>query len=107
MRKMARMSLACLLVGLACLEPYSPPSTKDLQLLVVDGFLNSGSGLARVKLSRSLPLDATTSYPAERSASVVIESESGTQFFLPPTAPGNYEAHRNDLHVGEAYKLLI
>lgn len=103
----ARVCLTFLFIAVACLDPYVSPSMKDLNLLVVDGFLNTGDGIARVKLSRSLPLDAATPYPRESGATVTVESENGTRFGLPETSSGNYETIRNDLHAGTSYRLLI
>ena len=65
MRIPSRALIAFLFVAVACLEPYAPPTMRDLRLLVVDGYLNSQTGLARVKLARSQPLDSELPYPAE------------------------------------------
>ena len=91
----------------SCLEPYTLPPTVDKRLLVVDGFINSLSGLAKVKLSRSQPLDAIFPYPAERFASVFVESENNQRFQLPETQSGIYETVRSDLQVGLSYRLHI
>lgn len=80
---------------------------KDINLLVVDGFLNSKSGVARVKLSRTLPLDATRDYPAEPGAQVQVENENGIRFTLPENFPGIYQTVRNDLAIGSSYRLLL
>jgi hypothetical protein len=103
----SRASIAFLFIAFACLEPYSPPTMRDLRLLIVDGFLNSQTGLSRVKLSRSQPLDSNLPYPQEVGANVRIEGESTPGFQLSETSPGMYQAVRPDLQVGSRYRLLI
>jgi hypothetical protein len=103
----SRASIAVLFIALACLEPYSPPTMRDLRLLVVDGFLNSQTGLCRVKLARSQPLDSNLPYPEEMGANVRIEGESTPGFRLSETSRGIYEAVRSDLQVGSRYRLFV
>ena len=106
-RMPARSSIVILFVALACLDPYSPPTMRDLRLLVVDGFLNSQTGLARVKLARSQPLESELPYPIEYNAAVFVEGEAGLRFLLPHAGQGIYQAFRSDLQVGSRYRLLI
>jgi hypothetical protein len=106
-RNAARSCIAGLFIVLACLDPYAPPVQHDLRLLVVDGFLDSRQGLARAKLSRTLPIDKDTPYPAESGASVVVEDDDGVRFTLAEVSAGLYEAERNDLQAGKGYRLLI
>jgi hypothetical protein len=106
-RNAARACIAALFIVMACLEPYAPPVQRDLGYLVVDGFLDSRRGLASVKLTRTLPLEADTPYPAESGASVVVEADNGSRFSLSEVSPGLYQAERSDLHIGTAYRALI
>lgn len=99
------IALLCLTVG--CLDPYQAPSTRNINALVVDGFLDSKNGIAKVKLSRTLPLDATAGYPVEFGATVHVEDENGNRFGVLETLPGDYQVVRNDLMVGRNYRLLI
>lgn len=93
---------------LSCLDPYPPPpSLADVKLLVVDGFLNSREGLAQVRLSRTLPLDAEISYPTETDASVRVEDELGNIFALPEQSAGNYQTNHPALIIGRKYRVLI
>src|SRR5690349_15120337 len=96
----AKVALCVVFVAASCLEPYpAPPGSENLNLLVVDGFLNSTSGLAQVKLTRSLPLHAEFGYPLEGGASVEVENENGGTFVLPETSPGIYSAITGSLQV--------
>src|SRR6185503_592525 len=83
------VSLLCLVFALGCLDPYTPPGVRDVNLLVVDGFLNSSTGLARVKLTRSLTHDSQLSYPIEQGAEVIVESDEGVSFAIPEVVPGS------------------
>jgi hypothetical protein len=104
----ALASTLWLLIVSACLDPYPPPVSKgEINFLVVDGFLNSGSGLARVKLSRAQPLQATADFPVERRAIVQVSRADGTTFNIPEVTPGTYEAVRGDLQIGESYRLIV
>lgn len=75
-------SIVILLCCVGCLEPYYPKlNTSSLGALVVDGFVGT-DGTARVKLSRSIELDANGRSPLEKGAQVSIESSNGDVFSL-------------------------
>jgi hypothetical protein len=104
----ARIIVWLLIIGASCLDPFPPPrGAANLNLLVVDGFLNSASGLAQVRLTRTLPLDATDAYPVESGALVEVEDEHGATFTVPEESPGLYSLITNNLHVGDRYRLII
>src|SRR5678815_2443580 len=104
----AKVALYFVFVAASCLEPYpAPPGSENLNLLVVDGFLNSTSGLAQVKLTRSLPLNVEYGYPLEGGASVEVEDENGGTISLPETSPGIYSAISGSLQVGKRYRLKV
>jgi len=107
-RLAANICIAVVFAVAGCLDPYpAPVSRGEVNFLVVDGFLNSASGLARVKLSRALPLEVTSKYPVEAKAIVRVSRADGTMFTVPETSPGIYERQRPDLLIGESYRLLI
>jgi hypothetical protein len=104
----ARLGIVFILIVTGCLDPYPPPVTDaEVNFLVVDGFINSGTGEATVKLSRALPIDASEAHPPVRRAQVRVEKDDGTAIFLTENTPGNYTTVRNDLHIGSSYKLII
>jgi len=97
-----------LLMMMACVEPYSPPSSKqDMELLVVDGFLNGTSSSANIKLTRTVPLSMAILNPEETGATVSIESDEGDLFALTETGKGVYEAGHLNLDPSSDYRLKI
>src|SRR5947207_2206558 len=91
-----------LVIVAACIDPFPPPpGTESLDLLVVDGFLNGSTGVAEVRLSRSLPLSSGDGYPNEGGATVRVIDESGNAFLLPEVVsePGVYRAINNSLSI--------
>jgi len=107
-RMAANLCVAVVLFVTGCIDPYPPPLSKgEVNFLVVDGFLNSGNGVARVKLSRALPLESSARYPTEQKAVVQVEGDNGVIFSLPEVSAGTYQAVRSDLTIGSRYRLLI
>ncbi|MBA4054026.1 MAG: hypothetical protein C0490_04875, partial [Marivirga sp.] len=77
----------------ACLEPYPPPeSVLDLEILVVDGFLNSTDGSATVRLSHAVPLSSDVTFEPEANATVRIHADNGDSFMLTLQDSGRYFA---------------
>ncbi len=92
----------------SCVEPYEPPyGERDTDFLVVDGFLDSGSKMAEVKLSIAMPLDTSTTYNPVRQAIVQVEHEDGTVIALPETAAGTYSAFSTRIETGKKYTLRV
>jgi len=90
-----------------CLEPYSPPELAlGEDLLVVDGFLTSGSG-GEIRLSRTGNLSEENGSIAETGAYIELESEGGNLLPLKEATPGKYVLQVGKPAVGEAYSLRI
>ncbi|HRI79027.1 MAG TPA: DUF4249 family protein, partial [Cyclobacteriaceae bacterium] len=97
-----------LLMIASCVEPYTPPVTKDeSNLLVVEGFINTITNTVQVKLSRSVALSKKQTFPAELKATVSIESEDGTKIPLLEKTGGNYEKTGLTLNASKKYRLRI
>lgn len=80
-----------MIVVFGCIEPYDPPlKNEDINLLVVDGFLNATGDSATVSLTRTLPVKSADAAPKESGAQVWIEDDEGSVFMLTETAPGLY-----------------
>mgnify|MGYP005811536553 CR=1 FL=1 len=76
-----------------CLEPYYPPiESSDVDILVVDGVLDTSTGEASVSLSRGVALSEPDSFPRIIRAFVAIEDEQGNAYPLAEAADGNYRA---------------
>jgi hypothetical protein len=101
-------SSCLILLAAACVDPYDPPySDKAVNFLVVDGFLNSGSKSAEIKLSIAVPLASSTVSNPLSKAVVQIEGEDGTRILLPETRSGTYSAASLNVSTGKKYQLRI
>ena len=106
--KYGRGILLAMLIVCGCVEPYDPPlNNKDLNLLVVDGFLNATNDRATVRLSHTLPVKSTDAMPAESGALVWIEDDQGTAFVLTETTNGVYEGDVPGAGSHASYRLSI
>jgi hypothetical protein len=107
--KVKRLFLPMALALAACVEPYDPPvDDRDLNLLVVDGFLNVSNGTASVTLTRTLPVESTNAVPPESGAFVRLEDDRGTLYALfENSAPGVYSGPVSDVSFDRNYRLLI
>ena len=97
---------ACVLLT-ACVDPYQPPVISgDVDIVVVDGFLNSTDKSATVVLSRAVALGGGSSEP-ESSASVNVEDENGSTYALVESTQGTYTAANLPLLETSKYRLRI
>jgi Domain of unknown function (DUF4249) len=111
---MTKMGFTILLAGIVfilicCYDPYTPNVlTKNLDYLVVDGFLSTSDSSSSVALSRTLPIYSLDSLPAENDATVRIEDmESTASFTLTPQAHGVYTGSRLSISINKQYRLHI
>ncbi len=75
----------------SCRTPFDPEvSALDGSFLVVEGYLDSEGTKSRLRLSRSLPLDADTAFAAELGAMVTLYSASGESYPLAEGGDGEY-----------------
>ena len=99
---------ASLVILTAWLEPYPPPEgTLDLDILVVDGFLNSTDGSASVRLSHAVPLSNDVTFEAEADATVRIQADDGNSFVLALQDSGVYIATGLEIDPNRKYQLQI
>lgn len=91
----------------SCVEPYFPEVLESPQnFLVVNGHL-SANGRTTVQLVRTQNLDAIGLPPAERMATVMVESEQGERFGLHEIDEGVYSHANLQLSIGARYRLYI
>lgn len=96
-----------LLLMSACLEPFHPDVPEEqIQLLVVDGYINIGPGKTTIKLSQVRTLQQGVSYDGLRDATVEVIDVEGTRYSLPATINGEYSADLN-LSDDHTYKLSV
>jgi hypothetical protein len=90
-----------------CLDPYNPPAvTSPEKYLVVDGFINSGSGPTVFRLSYSMNIGDTSSTEIG-DAKVFVEGKTGAKFELHHTGKGQYKTDQLSLNPSEEYRLNI
>jgi hypothetical protein len=92
----------------SCIEPYNPPAIKEIvDILVVDGFVNSTDSSAVVKLSRAIALSDTGEPAPELNAAVRIEDENGNFYPLVETGNGNYAIQKMNVNPSLKYRLAF
>lgn len=92
----------------ACKQEYPlPKETRNLNLLVVEGLLNSGPGQTIVRLSRSFNPSDIGSVVPELRAQVTVEGESGSTFVLTGNTKGEYINNQLNLNGNQKYRLRI
>lgn len=92
----------------ACKQEYPlPRETNDLNLLVVEGLLNSGPGPTVVRLTRTFnPTDVGSVVP-EVNAQVSVEGENNSTFVLTGNTKGEYINNQLNLDNAVKYRLRI
>ncbi len=99
--------LSILLAG--CKERFEPKILKtDLNLLVVDGFLNNSSETTEIRLSRTSKLNEGTAGIPESNAQLYVEDEAGNIiYYFQETGNGVYIVPGMNLDLNRKYKLKI
>jgi hypothetical protein len=91
-----------------CIEPYQPPAvTEDLNLLVVDGFVNCSTGSASIRLSHSIKLSDKQNPAMETGAQVSIKDSDGIKYLLTETDAGTYTLTGVTFDLSKTYQLHI
>jgi hypothetical protein len=93
-----------------CVDSYQPKlSSENAAYLVVDGFLDTNTQSATVKLSRSVGIGLNEPLPAESTAMVSIENKQGDRFVLSEndTVAGTYYAEKMQVNANDIYQLHI
>lgn len=94
-------------VVLACREPFEPENTQEsLSVLVVEGYLDTEGLESDLKISRTVPINATSVLNPESGAIVTVSSGNGEVYSMTETAPGVY-AFAQDLPENADYRLEI
>jgi hypothetical protein len=97
-----------MLLALSCTEPFDPPVTdQEVNILVVDGFLNATSKTITVKLNYARPLASTEPYTPEQQARVFLEPDIGAGIQLAQTQPGVYKLEQLQTNINNSYRLRI
>jgi hypothetical protein len=98
--------LFCVLCG--CLEPYNPPViSQNIDILVVDGFINAADGSARVVLSHASALSNDSVGAPEINAVVTISDNAGGDYQLFEYTPGTYTTQGIPIDNSHEYQVFI
>jgi hypothetical protein len=102
-----------MLFGAACVEPYTPPVISgNVDILVIDGFVDATAGEVTVKLSRAVQLtDPNGSAPVSEDPSnpivVSLEDDQGNIVSLDKIEEGNYRRSALALDYARTYRLHV
>lgn len=98
--------LLVLVLG-ACKDKYNAPiHIPATGYLVVEGFINAGSGSTNITLSRATGLDSPYVIP-EYHALVSVESGDGNSYPLTELANGQYTVSQVPVDINQKYRLRI
>jgi hypothetical protein len=97
-----------MILFICCKQEYIPQlEEKNLSLLVVEGFLNSGQGPTNIHLSRTVDLANRAATKSELGAQVRVEGENGSSFTLTGNPNGEYSIAQLALANNVKYRLWI
>jgi hypothetical protein len=91
----------------SCKEEFNPRlNDTDINLLVVEGYIDINSDESIIKLSRTQPLQSFQPFVPEKDAILTLRDERGNSWKFEETQGGNYKARLN-LPINQNYRLLI
>lgn len=82
--------LIFLIVGNSCIKQFTPETTEDKDLLVVEGLITDRPGLDTIKLSTSMPLGIKSSAKPLSGCEVTISDDLGNTFSTNEIVAGSY-----------------
>jgi len=75
--------------------------------LVIEGNLTNIKGVQTVRISRTVPFDATNDFPAVSGATVTLHTSKGELTYFTEASPGIYESYDLAGVAGETYTLKV
>jgi hypothetical protein len=101
-------SYSLLFLFMGCVDSYHPALNKDeVDIMVVNGFINASDRSAYVDLSHANSVSSTTDPKAESNATVTISDEDGVSFTLHEKEAGHYTAEELSLARDSKYQLTV
>ena len=92
----------------ACVEPFDARvSANQLDVLIIDGYINVGSGETRITLSKVSTLAEGDAIEYEEDAEVYIQNDVNEAFLLTETDAGIYTSGELNLPADKQYRLYI
>ena len=99
--------ITLLVIAGGCKQTYDPPAgSKNIRLLVVEGFINAGQGPTTIFLSRTGDLQ-DQSKRSELGAKVRVEGDDGSAFLLVDSLNGKYSFPQLSINSNVKYRLHI
>ncbi|MEM9987755.1 MAG: DUF4249 domain-containing protein, partial [Bacteroidota bacterium] len=95
------------LLALSCVTPFAPEAPNYENVVVIDARLSDGPDRARVKLSRSLPLEQGAEINPIFGARAWVEEAGGESFELTEEKPGFYQNTLIMPQAGLSYRMLV
>jgi hypothetical protein len=104
----AKLFLTAMVLSGGCLDPYAPPvSDNDVDILVVDGFLDAKEGIATVSLSKAVALSSSSEPESEPNATVTLLDEDGSMTPLQEITTGHFRATDVPVKTATKYRIHI
>lgn len=82
--------ISFLILTVSCITKFTPRTSEDKELLVVEGLITDQPVTNRINLSRSLPLGVRNAAVPVTGCIVTISDDLGNTFNLKETVPGTY-----------------
>lgn len=102
--------MAAIAIFCSCVKPFSPAvTTVNQNILVVEGFINTGGDTTKIKLSHTVVIGNKTSSVIESGATVTVENATGTSYPVPETKIKGSYASVGALPItsGKQYRIRI
>lgn len=92
----------------SCKESFEADTkVEEKNFLVVEGYINVGSSVTQIKLSRTAPLNEPAELRPESDAEVSIENDNHDFFSLHESEAGVYTTDSLDLPAENMYRIII
>src|ERR1700759_5094243 len=92
----------------SCVKTFNPAvTTVNQNILVVEGFINTGGDTTKIKLSHTVTIGNKNSSVVETGATVTVENATGTSYAVPETTTKGSYASKGALALtsGTQYRL--
>ncbi len=102
------VTAGCLLAS--CVKSFNPAvTTVNANILVVEGFINTGGDTTKITLSHTVTIGSKNSSVPETGATVTVEDAAGTSYPLPETSTKGSYASKGALALinGKQYHVRI
>jgi hypothetical protein len=100
--------MGAMIIAFGCKKAFNPTvETTDLNILVVEGMINTGTDSTIIKLNRTVPIGNINTAAPEAKAIVTVETAQATVLTLTEKTKGIYVAPPTSLDNTKQYRLRI